>query len=50
MLGLKIIWSMTAVAGLVWSALAGGPMMVWLFAGVFTAFSGVWWYYRILLS
>ena len=50
MLGLKIIWSMTAVAGLVWSVLAGAPTMVWLFAGVFAGFSGVWWYYRLRLS
>ncbi len=50
MLGLKIIWSMTAVAGLVWSAVAGGPVMTWVFVGVFAVFSGVWWYYRLLLT
>jgi hypothetical protein len=50
MLGLKIIWSITAVAGLVWSALAGAPVMTWVFAGVFAGFSGVWWTYRLRLT
>ncbi len=50
MLGLKIIWSMTAVAGLVWSALAGAPLMTWAFVVIFAAFSGVWWTYRLLLT
>ena len=50
MLGLKIIWSMTAVAGLIWSALSGGPAMTWVFVVIFAAFSGVWWYYRLILS
>jgi hypothetical protein len=49
MLGLKIIWSMTAVAGLVWSALDGGPPLTWAFVGIFAAFSAVWWYFRLRL-
>lgn len=50
MLGLKIIWSMTAVAGLVWSALDGGPPLTWAFVAIFAAFSVVWWSYRLRLG
>jgi len=49
MLNLKIIWSMTAVAGLVWSALDGGPEMTWVFVVIFAGFSVVWWRYRLSL-
>jgi hypothetical protein len=49
MLNLKIIWSMTAVAGLVWSAVESGPPLTWAFVGVFAAFSFVWWRYRLIL-
>ena len=49
MLNLKIIWSMTAVLGLAWSALSSGPPMTWAFVAIFTVFSAVWWRFRILL-
>lgn len=50
MLNLKIIWSSTAIIGLVWSALDGGPTLAWGFTGVFMGFSAVWWYYRVRLG
>ena len=46
MLNLKILWSASATVGLVWSALEGGPAMVWGFAAVFGAFNGLWVYWR----
>ncbi len=50
MLNLKVIWSTTAVLGLVWSVLQGGPLMTWGLVAVFTGFSAVWWRYRVLLG
>jgi hypothetical protein len=50
MLGLKVIWSSTATAGIVWSTLAGGPAMGWAFAAVFAGFCGLWSYYRVKLG
>lgn len=50
MLNLKIIWSMTAVLGFVVDLVQGAPFGVWIFLGIFTAFSGLWWYYRLALS
>ncbi len=49
MLNLKIIWSMTAVAGLAWSWLDGGPPMTAGLLGIFVVFSALWWTYRIRL-
>ena len=50
MLGLKVIWSSTATAGIVWSTLEGGPAMGWAFAATFAAFCGLWSYYRVRLG
>jgi hypothetical protein len=50
MLNLKIIWSMTAVLGFAIGLITGAPFGVWIFLGVFTAFSALWWYYRIALG
>lgn len=49
MLNLKIIWSSTALLGLIISALQGSPPMTWAFAGVFAAFHVVWVYYLLRL-
>jgi hypothetical protein len=50
LLNLKIIWSMTAVLGFSIGLVQGAPFGVWVFLGVFTAFSALWWYYRITLG
>lgn len=49
MLNLKLIWSATATAGLVWSQLEGGPPAGWAFVAIFAAFNLVWLRYRLLL-
>jgi hypothetical protein len=46
----KAIWSLTAIAGILWSVLTGGPVMLWGFLGVFVAFSLTWWYWLIRLT
>ena len=46
MLDLKLIWSASAMLGLAWSGLSGGPGMVWGFLVIFAIFFGVWWFYR----
>ncbi len=46
MLTLKIIWSFTAIIGLVWSLAEGAPASVWMIVVVFTLFSGLWMWYR----
>ena len=50
MLTLKVIWSATATAGLVWSQLQGGPPMGWAFVAIFAAFNLLWLRYRLLLG
>ena len=49
MLNLKIIWSTTAIAGMVASILQGTPAIGWVFVGIFAGFSAVWWYYRVTI-
>jgi len=49
MLNLKIIWATSAVIGISLGLAVGGPAAGWAFLGVFTAFWGLWVYYRILL-
>ncbi len=49
MLNLKVIWSLTATLGLVWSALDGGPGMTWAFVAIFAGFNGLWTYFRMRL-
>lgn len=50
MLRLKILWSSTATAGLVASALQGGPPMTWLFVAIFASFCALWSYWRVRLA
>ncbi len=45
MLTLKIIWSVTAIIGLLWSLAEGAPASIWGIVMVFVFFSGVWVYY-----
>lgn len=46
MLTLKIIWSVAAIFGLVWSLAEGAPASVGSIVVVFTLFSGLWMYYK----
>ena len=50
MLRLKILWSATATAGLVVSALQGGPPLTWLFVAIFGSFCALWSYWRVRLA
>jgi hypothetical protein len=50
MLNLKIIWSLSACIGLVWSLAQGAPAAVWLVLGLFAPFSFLWIYYRVRLG
>ena len=50
MLRMKSIWCGTATIGLAWSALEGGPPLVWALTGVFAVFCAVWNKYRIQLG
>lgn len=50
MLNLKIIWSASAIFGLVITALTiGGSLFVWLIVIIFVAFNILWVYYRLQL-
>lgn len=45
MLTLKLIWSGTAVVGLVWTLLSTPVFMGWIIAAIFAAFFILWGYY-----
>jgi hypothetical protein len=47
MLNLKIVWSGSAIVGLVAAIGAGAPSAAWAFLSAFLAFFGVWTHYRI---
>jgi len=49
MLNLKVIWSATAVLGVFWSQLEGGPVAGWAVFGTFLTFHLVWLRYWLLL-
>ena len=46
LLTLKIIWSLTAVLGMLIAISEGAPDATWLFVLIFAVFSGVWMYYQ----
>ncbi len=50
LLTLKLIWSSTAVIGLIWSIIDGAPLITWLIVIIFAAFFGVWLYYKRTIS
>lgn len=52
MLNLKLIWSVTAIVGMVASLIASGgsPGFGWAVVGIFTIFSTAWAYYKIQIS
>lgn len=45
-LTLKIIWSVMAIIGLLWSLAEEAPASMWVIVMVFILFSGVWMHYR----
>ena len=45
LLKLKVIWSVSAIVGIVLTLVEGAPAFTWLVLGVFAVFSGVWMYY-----
>ena len=49
MLGLKIVWSTTAVVGLTIAIARGAPPLAFLLLSVFVGFCGVWSHYAIRL-
>jgi hypothetical protein len=50
MLNLKVIWSATAVLGVLWSQLEGGPAAGWAVLLIFLTFHVVWLRYRLQLG
>jgi hypothetical protein len=50
MLDLKIIWSLTAIIGILITMLNDGPIFGWIFFGVFLLFGSVWLFYRFRFS
>lgn len=50
MLRLKILWSGTAVLGILASLLQGAPPLGWANFGIFVAFNGLWTYWYLRLS
>jgi len=47
MLNLKVIWSLSAIFGIVASIIEGAPPMSWGFLGIFVTFSAIWITYRV---
>ena len=50
MLRLKVLWSGTAVLGILASMLQGAPPLGWAIFGIFVAFNGLWTYWYLRLS
>lgn len=50
LLNLKIIWSLSAILGILLSIIQGSPPMSWAILAIFIIFSAVWIYYRIQLG
>ncbi len=51
MLRMKMLWSSTAVVGILVSMFQGAPPAGWVFFGIFVAFNGLWtWWFLKLRS
>jgi len=50
MLNLKILWSVSAIIGIILSLVQSGPYSLYFFLSVFFSFSCIWIYYRIRLK
>ena len=46
LLWVKILWSVTAIIGMVLSIVQGSSQLVWVAVGIFAMFSSVWMYYK----
>ena len=46
MLNMKIIWSGSAILGIVISLISGGPLFGWVVVIIFSVFAAIWIYYR----
>jgi hypothetical protein len=50
MLNLKIIWSLTAIFGIILTLVFnGGPILAYVVLLIFACFSGLWMYYRFMI-
>jgi hypothetical protein len=49
MLSLKIIWSLSAIFGILLSILDGSPPIAWGFLAIFSGFSALWISYKLKL-
>jgi hypothetical protein len=49
MLRMKVIWSGSAVLGVLWSQLQGGPAAGWGVLAIFVSFHALWLRYLVLL-
>jgi hypothetical protein len=50
LLNLKIIWSLSAILGILLSIIQGSPPMSWAILAIFIIFSAAWIYYRLQLG
>jgi hypothetical protein len=50
MLNLKLVWSASAIVGLVLSVGEGAPPFAWGLLSAFIAFFGVWFHYRVRMK
>jgi hypothetical protein len=50
MLNLKLVWSASAIAGLLVSVGQGAPPAAWAALSAFIAFFGVWFHYRVRMK
>ena len=50
LLSLKILWSVFAQIGILWTIYEGAPNPAWMIFGVFFVFSAVWVYFKIKLT
>jgi hypothetical protein len=50
MLNLKIIWSLSAIFGIIATMLEGAPPLGWALLGIFITFSATWIYYRMRIN
>lgn len=46
LLTVKLLWSGSAIVGIVLTLIDGAPMSAWLFLAVFMFFFGLWGYYK----
>ena len=47
LLKLKVIWSLSAIAGIVLTLYEGAPAFTWIILVIFVVFSGVWGYFLV---